>query len=460
MFHFDTHVLTDQLIIKAHRYRQPHDLHNAAGHILKTICHAKSDAQGFRDVRSDEDVSVFDTVKDEATKYNYGHQDEKGMFRPKPGGDGTFPRRMFYKKADELEDAVLIPEELEADGEYDHSKVGQYDKLTGFTANGINSRKWIRGEESDSDDLDEEEDEDEDEEYEDDGEEYVLDDEILSDEGWETDDDDMIMPNPDNSSVEKSWGKKRLEYFQGLGVSAEVSAIFYLMDKMEEQMLKAERLPRHQQMKAECNLYLDKEKSKIFKGAWHTVDFVPGAQAQYAEAKAIQRAAERYSRRSIENKQSFLGWELCLKLRKHSATTKDVHKAVAKVAAYFDPFFFTNEDGTKFVNSSLFKQHERAKNPPPHGTQRSHVSCKYRKPEFWKEFDDIRRSCANDVIEHTPVEWDDATRPIIAKCKSTSRRDRVHILIIACSIQSRDYTHPCEYTILWASYGVQGSTSA
>jgi hypothetical protein len=65
----------------------------------------------------------------------------------------------------------------------------------------------------------------------------------------------------------------------------------------------------------------------------------------------------------------------------------------------------------------MFNQAERAKDFPD---IRSHVSNKYRSPEFFKEFEDAMTRVGGNLAD-LPPEWDLHMRPIIAQ-----RRFPVH----------------------------------
>lgn len=182
-------------------------------------------------------------------------------------------------------------------------------------------------------------------------------------------------------------------------------------------------------MHAEFMEFLDKEKAKsmyplseddpiaeyptVFKQVWHKADLEPNAQAHYVEMMEMVKACKKHSRKEFDCAPIILSLRLIDELDVATEYTQGVHKAIAKIAPFFYSPFLESEEGAPFKNSLMFNQAERAKNFPD---IRSHVSNKYRSPDFFKSFEDEMRR-VNDELNDLPPEWDLAIRPIIAHRK-------------------------------------------
>lgn len=151
----------------------------------------------------------------------------------------------------------------------------------------------------------------------------------------------------------------------------------------------------------------------VFKQAWHNADLEPNAQAHYMEMMDMTKKCRRYFRKLFDCAPIILGLRLIEDLDVELEYAKGVHKAIAKVAPFFCPEFLDSDDGKPFRDSLMFNQAERAKNFPD---IRSHVSNKYRSPEFFKEFED-EMTRARGILADLPPEWDLHMRPIIAHRK-------------------------------------------
>jgi len=127
----------------------------------------------------------------------------------------------------------------------------------------------------------------------------------------------------------------------------------------------------------------------------------------------MTKKCRRYFRKLFDCAPIILGFQLVDDLDVEPEYAKGVHKAIAKVAPFFWPQFLWSKDGEPFRNSLMFNQAERAKDFPD---IRSHVSNKYRSPEFFKEFEDAMTRVGGDLAD-LPPEWDLHMRPIIAHCR-------------------------------------------
>ena len=152
----------------------------------------------------------------------------------------------------------------------------------------------------------------------------------------------------------------------------------------------------------------------MFKQVWHSADLEPNAQAHYTEMTDMYRKCRKHCRKLFDCPPVILSFRLVDGLDVEPEYAKGVHKAVAKIAPFFYPAFLESEEGAPFKDSLIFNQAERAKNFPD---MRSHISNKYRSPEFFKEFEDEMTRVRGELNE-LPAEWDLHARPIIAHRKS------------------------------------------
>lgn len=98
----------------------------------------------------------------------------------------------------------------------------------------------------------------------------------------------------------------------------------------------------------------------------------------------------------------------------HRRVFRDMRKAFAMMALFFpvgvEKYVDDYEDD--LTGHMIINQGERAKNRL---NRRTPQSNKHRRAEFWKELDGVRHK----FYEGYPEEWDQAIRPVIAKCKMT-----------------------------------------
>jgi len=99
----------------------------------------------------------------------------------------------------------------------------------------------------------------------------------------------------------------------------------------------------------------------------------------------------------------------------HRRIYRDARQAYAMMAIFF-PELYELETASKFKDSPLVNQSERAKSVP---IRRSYHSNKYRPKKFWNEWEEILKSNPRHHFElgKYPAEWNCAIRPIIAHCK-------------------------------------------
>jgi hypothetical protein len=252
------------MLFKAYRMRSSPDIYGPAGHVLKTICRdAKSNRP--RDIQPGEKAeSIWDAVNHPGTAFFYSkddnHMDQsEGNLSLRRVFDepNKFPKNLFYHKADELEDAILFPEEL-ADKKLDPLDVGKADPIGVWEA-GFSLKGFVEGDcfESDSDSG---------------GESWVTDSDAghdhEDDSGLEDDgDEDEDPANEDQAMAGTSNGagpeKPKIDFADAARPIAFSEEMREVMRKMS---LKEKRIPRDRgspaAMHAEFMEFLDKEKAK------------------------------------------------------------------------------------------------------------------------------------------------------------------------------------------------------
>jgi len=154
----------------------------------------------------------------------------------------------------------------------------------------------------------------------------------------------------------------------------------------------------------------------VFKKVWHNADLEPLAQTRYLEMKTMTKHSRRFNQLDYNSPASRLIFQLLDHLDvPEGQDSRDLHKAIAKMAPFFHQEFFDYKNGHQYKDSLLFNQEERAKHLPK---IRSHLSNTFRPKECWYEFDDgCRKMKHNEDLDVFPEDWDITIRPIIAHRK-------------------------------------------
>lgn len=149
-----------------------------------------------------------------------------------------------------------------------------------------------------------------------------------------------------------------------------------------------------------------------FKQCWHQADLEPGALDRYIEALNIVGKMEQCLRQKCPHFTLRLPVFLDVHPDAHRRVFQDMKKALAMMALFFPVGFekMVDEYPGDLAGHLILNQGERAKHRPDRRTPQNN---KLRGPDFFKEFEDkIEKNS-----EWFPDEWDQAIRPIIAKCK-------------------------------------------
>ncbi|KAI9736221.1 MAG: hypothetical protein M1834_001107 [Cirrosporium novae-zelandiae] len=331
-----------EALIKANRFVDMKEFYNVAAPILKTLTRESSNHR-VREIKPGEEArSIYDVFHSEDTTTRVWN--DKGEILESP-------KYWFYAEADALEDAVLFPEEQLGDKSALFKK--NSNALLDFESHGPSINRFVQGIEYSSDEADEgssDYGDFSDEEFdEEDGEDY----EDYTDESG---DEDL---EPINEEEEE-----------------DVDAVF--------------------------NVFMDREKARVFKKCWHESGLEPDADAKYREAKKMITEMGYFN---IEFNGVFRIFDMYEWFHMVSAEIKrggrDMKRAMDSISLFYPSKFFENERGEKFKDSLLVKQEERAKQLPD---RRSDLSNKTRPKSFWEEWDSIRKE--GSLQKNYPAEWD------------------------------------------------------
>ena len=151
-----------------------------------------------------------------------------------------------------------------------------------------------------------------------------------------------------------------------------------------------------------------------FKEGWHQADLEPGARERYLEALNIVEKMETCLRQKCPLFTLGLPVFLDVHPQAHRRVFRDMRKALAMMALFFPIGFekFVDDYDGDLANHMIINQGERAKNRLD---RRNPLSNTLRQADFFKEIEDTFEK----NYEWCPDEWDQALRPIVAKCKMT-----------------------------------------
>lgn len=329
----------------------------------------------------------------------------------------------FYNEADVLEDAILFPEQA-ASGSVGGLFHGHETSMQEFMTNGPDWARFIK-------DLDT----DEEIEASDAETEYVLEDESHdeeSDVSSEEDDKRLVKGNKcSRESDQSSWGDIDNEAGPSETQIMRIPSISE-EEKQDLALMKNWKSPKSRQedVEKEFFTFLDREKSKgksshlitlgpanivkAFKRSWHQADLEPGAEGRYREATIIVEQMSRFDEEKHKFRYirdlHFLG----VHPHKHRRMVPDMLQARGMMALFFQSAFFESEFGILHKDSLIVNQSERAKNLP---NRRTHASNKWVDKKLFEEWDAHWKQARHH--DDYPLEWDVASRPIIAKLYKT-----------------------------------------
>lgn len=255
------------MLIKALRCRSPVDLYAQADPVLKTL-YQDEVTHRVRDIKPGDNVkSIYDRIRGPDVKFRFGKvadawgENASGLVKARPmfEEEDKVPWNYFYNDIDELEDAILFPEEREA-RRLDPSEIGRIEPLSEWEKN-LTIRGFVErwdseysDEFTDDDDeqwcseMDEDEDEDEDDGENEDEVDYEGEDDFEGNDY--ADANDIVVPkdiNPHDILQRMPWSTELKDVMKRLTLRDIPARPKNLTNK---------------QMEQEFMVFLDREKAK------------------------------------------------------------------------------------------------------------------------------------------------------------------------------------------------------
>ncbi|KAL8672046.1 MAG: hypothetical protein Q9168_003473 [Polycauliona sp. 1 TL-2023] len=384
------------------------DQYRPAEAILRTIMH-DPETMRTRDIKPGEQAkSIWEEIETgRNTMLNPEGKTREEQMAPDP--EPCF----FYGEADVLEDEVLFPEEYSTEPTNALYK-GTVNALENFGSEGPNWERFVHDLETDEE-LSSEEDDDHLLEDGSESDDHLLEDGNASDDSeWEDDCADEEGKELPLTTIQRSNDGNGDDRMAKTGRTVEeiLSSMFSEEQRKDMAVLERWKPPKdfRADIKADFDMFFDREKSRPFKAGWHAADLAPGGPERWKETKTIVDQMKTFMAKSADCfKHYHIVRFLDVHPDKHRRVVKDALDARAMALLFFSPDFLASEHGSPHKDSLLFNQRERALNPP---SRRPHTSDAKKPKSFWDEFDTHFKS---HHVNNYPAEWDIAVRPIIAR---------------------------------------------
>ncbi|KAL8990195.1 MAG: hypothetical protein Q9169_008185 [Polycauliona sp. 2 TL-2023] len=401
-----------ETLLKAHRMTSMQDQYRPAKSLLKTIAH-DLETMRTRDLKpGEQSMSIWEEIEMGRNRMlNYEGTTLEEQVAP------DLDPRFFYGEADVLEDKVLFPEESSAEPT-NALYSGTVNALEHFGNDGPNWERFVHDLETDEELSSDESDQTDDHLLEDGSESNHH---LLKDGPASDDDDEWEDEITNEGELERAMEtKKRTANNKGndalmkRGQTAEeiLSSIYSKEQIKDLNVLHYWKPPRDfcANVKADFDMFFDREKSRPFKAGWHAADLAPGGPERWKETQTIIDQMKNFIMDSHDRfKHYHIVRFMDVHPDKHRRVVKDALDACAMTLLFFSTDFLSSEHGSPHKDSLLFNQRERALNPPP----RRPLTSDANKPKsFWDEFDAHFKS---HRVSDYPPEWDIAIRPIIAR---------------------------------------------
>ncbi|KAI1435512.1 hypothetical protein GGR50DRAFT_314561 [Xylaria sp. CBS 124048] len=435
---------------KAWRIRKPIDVYNHQETFLRTLTRNRETLR-VRSIKPGEQVSsLWDEVQHPDNIFYSSDLVKKQVLFVKGNATTKTSPYLFYSEANEAEDAILFPDELETP-----SRVVTFKEISNpitrlemgagtlikYLANiAVNSfpgtkRTTPKGSDSDED-------------------------------SWASDDSTdslevFIKGGPPrgvfgaaafddkDGTVTKHWRLPRLyeevvKVIDQSRIDAEKTAMLRkvgLLDASTGQFRKslsdaefARSLKGMDRM-----MLMEKDRADAFLDSFHSGDLEPGAPEKYQETCSIINGI--LGMNGYDESKAWL-W-FCVEILAwlnvradsseytqvltapwpHPFVTQDILKSWAYMAIFFPELeqcapatsFFKSEEGQKYQNSALRTPLERSQVRPD---IRTNTSYKYRPRSFWQDWENVLRDAQERniaFVDALPMEWSIAMRPIVAK---------------------------------------------
>ncbi|KAL8800251.1 MAG: hypothetical protein Q9182_005307 [Xanthomendoza sp. 2 TL-2023] len=399
-----------ETLFKAHRFCSMQDMFNPAASILKTLTH-DPDTFRTRDLKPDEEsMSIWEEVQRGRNRMlNPEGQTVEDQIAP------DLDQSFFYGEADMLEDEILFPEGFSTESS-NALYSGTASALEGFGNEGPNWERFIHDLETDEElesDEDDEEDESEDEADED-NENMEKKEQGVEEDEWEDYEDERDHLPEDRRKTTASPGVKGKEdpTASKPSINDVISSCLSEEEQKDLMILSGWEPPKdfRVDVKADFNIFCDREKSRAFKKGWHAADFHPNGPERWQEAQMIISQMKKFIMTSKDSfKHLYTIRFLNVHPDRHRRVTHDALEARAMALLFFPSSFLISEQGLPHKDSLLLNQHARAIDPP---LRRPFTSDAHKPRNFWDEFDTYWRTHS---IDEYPQDWDIAIRPIIAR---------------------------------------------
>ncbi|EEQ92317.2 uncharacterized protein BDCG_07437 [Blastomyces dermatitidis ER-3] len=401
-----------EMLYKSHRVTRPAQILGASAPYLKTVTKDPKTYR-IRDIKPGEQAeSVHDAYEREDTIFR---------FRTSKGKVGTgLPSQMKYNEADALEDAILFPEEFTGEATSNRMRAMR-NNLTDFEQGRIKNYVKRFAYDLESDEYNSE-DFNSDEYYSDDEEDEWVGSEI-SDSSLNQSGQSKLEES-DKDTAKAKGGHEESEDGGDVPDSNPSSEIvddfFRALEKADDLLETFGPGPEDgNDMRLEFMEFLERQKAKIFKEAWHRADLEPHGFSQWNELLQIRSKCDTnisYMTATVAN-----WWKPLVFLDYHPGTHSRV-QADARYASLMSSLFFqagnvffdNGPEGDELRKSMLFRQAERGQTLPDRRGYRCPTS---RGNKFFEEFDELAGKCQKNqthLLDETPPEWDVALRPNIA----------------------------------------------
>ncbi|MCJ1357232.1 MAG: hypothetical protein MMC33_007228 [Icmadophila ericetorum] len=387
----ELYTLIQQTLFKAYRFYTAADFYNPAALVLKTLTR-DHDTHHAREIQPGKDErSIYDDIHDKDSRFFLGGVEDFGT----DVTQNSPAKQILYSETDALEDQVLFSEEN--DGEIARNLIpGFSNSISKLEIEGPAWHRFVN-------DLDTDEDSDGGEGTSDQASEDNCGDEEedMDEDEDEGEDDHLVREENEKEGSRKlsnGGGQKSQESQRERDEGDKITnMMFELLSK------KPIREPTMQELFDE---FLERDRSKRFKQAWHKADLEPGALEKYIEVGHLIKDILKYdlgipSRCTFQLK--LLAW-LNLHPMEHRHIIRDMKKASAAIGLFRPSEFHESEAGIEAKKSFLLDQ-ERAKFLPD---RRRHDSNTCMPKEFWADWDtqdEYKRLAQANIV----------TRPITAR---------------------------------------------
>ena len=437
--HHDLLNLTLNYLRRAHKIRKPQDQYHRQKHVLQTLYQDRA-TNRVRQMRPGDDMSVFDVLTHPTESRFAVFQHQNAGYTEHAPDENPFGQYGLYNDADAAEDEVLFPmdkqyPDMMAPFKEIRTPIDLFEEwqlpktimknVAGFIDRGGRGPFDAddAGEGSDGGDWDDDE-EVQDFDDDDDDDDYVLRGELEKDDGdeafmwdrppiWEYAADEIAVD--ENLTREQEKMLDRVAFFSELADADPFSLENGDLGRLE---------------------VMERDRSYVFKQAFHLGDVEPGAQEKYAQ---VMRLIVRIQNQALEEPLTDWAW-FCIEILDwlnlqayydeyqpdswnpwpHRYIVQDITQAFVTMALFFPDLpvsrisrgCLDSPAGAELRASQLFDPLARAATLPDRRT--SHTSHD-KPPKFWAPLEALEKDRSDCFENLVPMEWSKALRSIIAQ---------------------------------------------